>query len=199
MKGWRRITAPTSPVVSVDEVRDTWLKLPHDTEDDDLEVMIEAATRYIENRGHMLKPQTWELTLDEFPCDSLTPLQVDRQPIETIDFIKYYDENGDLQTWDEDLYQVSLTTDPPRILPAYGETWPITRRKMEAVTVRLTGGYETSPPSIPAGLISAIKLIVGHLYANREAVIVLQGVVSLELPMGVEALIENELGRARVF
>lgn len=67
------------------------------------------------------------------------------------------------------------------LLPAFGATWPMTGGK---VIVTFSAGYE--PGSCPPSLVSAAKLMLGHLYANREAVV--SSGASGELPLGVTTL-----------
>ncbi|MBM3928740.1 MAG: hypothetical protein FJ335_09815 [Sphingomonadales bacterium] len=61
--------------------------------------------------------------------------------------------------------------------------WPQGR----AVTVAFTAGYsaETCPPA----LIAAVKLMLGHLYSNRAAVVTAGG--ATEMPLGVKALCDR--------
>lgn len=68
-----------------------------------------------------------------------------------------------------------------RLLPAIGASWPVAEGP---VTVTFSAGFAAG--QCPGALVSAVKLMLGHLYANREAVVT-SGTVS-ELPLGVQTL-----------
>lgn len=55
------------------------------------------------------------------------------------------------------------------------------------VTITFEAGYEveTCPPS----LLAAAKLMLGHLYSNRESIVT--GTIATELPLGVRALCDR--------
>lgn len=61
--------------------------------------------------------------------------------------------------------------------------WPCTS---EVVTIEYTAGFETVS-DVPAVIKQALLLTIGHLYENREAVIV--GTTAVEVPMGTLALL----------
>ena len=71
-------------------------------------------------------------------------------------------------------------------VPAYSKAWPVTRYQPAAVVVTLTAGYGENHESLPAPLKSAMLLLIGHLFLNREAVVV--GTIGAELPMAVREI-----------
>ena len=78
--------------------------------------------------------------------------------------IQYVDDAGDTQTLSTSLYQVDTKSQPGRIIPAYGESWPTVRSDtLNAVTVNFVAGYGDDPEDVPAGLRHAVKLICGAL------------------------------------
>jgi uncharacterized phiE125 gp8 family phage protein len=70
-------------------------------------------------------------------------------------------------------------------LPPTVAVWPWTALRSDAVTVTYTAGYGYAN-DVPRGIRSAMLLLVGHLYENREAVSKDAGV---ELPLGMQALL----------
>lgn len=64
-----------------------------------------------------------------------------------------------------------------RIIPAVGKSWPST---YGPVTVTFTAGYTNA--NRPASLVQAAKMMLAHLYIQREAVIT--GTISSEAPLG---------------
>src|SRR3546814_3582103 len=57
------------------------------------------------------------------------------------------------------------------VTPAYGETWPVTRDQIGAVTITYTAGMMTGSPATlaEADITAAIKLVLGDLWDNRSA------------------------------
>src|SRR6185503_9167764 len=75
-----------------------------------------------------------------------------------------------------------------QLLPAYGEQWPATARGPGTVRISYVAGYD--PTELPPELTLAAVLLFGHFNANREAVLADTRAAAIELPLGVEALIE---------
>jgi hypothetical protein len=90
-------------------------------------------------------------------------------PILAIDFVKYYDETGTLQTLDPSLYLADIGQSRASLMPAPGAQWPVTQRRINAVQVQYKAGYHASDPSkIPAPIVQWIKLALGDLYNQRR-------------------------------
>lgn len=70
---------------------------------------------------------------------------------------------------------------------AAGKNWPDVDGGLDCAVIKLRVGYETG--KVPSALISAMLLMIGHLYANRESVIT--GTVTATLPLGFEALCDK--------
>lgn len=186
-------TAPDVDVVSLDEMK-AHIRQDGDlgtSEDDVIQTFIEAATRKLDGRdgllGRCLITQAWTLTLDRFPAEIAVPLP----PCQSVDSITYFDDAGVSQTLSADTYQVAGigAAEGARIVPAYGKSWPSTRRMLEAVTVHFTAGYGDDPDDVPEPIRTAIKMHVAHLHENRESVLVGNGMMALELPQGASDLL----------
>jgi hypothetical protein len=94
-------------------------------------------------------------------------------PLVSVDSIQYVDTNGVTQTLDPTQYIVDLVSEPARITPAYGVTWPATRQQVNAVTVTFTCGYGAAA-AVPAGIMRWMQIRIATIYANREEVAILQ-------------------------
>jgi hypothetical protein len=106
-------------------------------------------------------------------------------PASEILSIKYDDSDGAEQT----LSSFRLVEGAnAKLLPAFGASWPVTA--IGSGTVRLTyiAGYD--PAELPPELTHAALMLFGHWYANREAVIASDRAAAVELPLGVQALLE---------
>lgn len=145
-------------------------------------VLIAAARSHIEEvTGVYFAEQTLELIFDAFPYSELQL----RGPVISVESVKYDDVDGYEQTVDPANYWLDATNSPGWIVPV-ADAWPATITAVNSVRVRIVVGYE-DPTHIPASIKAAILLLVGHWYANREAVVI--GKSTADLPMGVAALI----------
>jgi uncharacterized phiE125 gp8 family phage protein len=192
---------------------DTWGSPPLHVDDDDITAMILAATQYLDGPsgilGRALIDQTWDLKLDGFPywggavfdehrvqygyCEAA--IDVPLPPLIAVTSITYVDVDEATQTLASSAYQVLGLggTARAQIVPVYGTTWPVAHPMRESVTVRFRCGYEGSgspvdaAANVPAPIKTAILLLAGHFYQNREAVVT--GAVSAALELGVKALV----------
>lgn len=133
-----------------------------------VQLLIEAAREAVEKElGRALITQQWQLTQDCFPCGG-EPLQLRYPPLISVESVKYLDSSGVLQTMSPSDYIVDMSADWGEIALAYGKSWPATLPQRNAVTVAFTVGYGDTPADVPSALRSALLLLVGDLYANRE-------------------------------
>jgi hypothetical protein len=136
---------------------------------------------------------------------------IPKPPLQDVQFIKYLDAQGDVQTLDPSQYVVDgpyVTTggsglgnniggsEPGRIVPAPNLMWPLTQISMRApvinaVQVRFDCGYGTDPTALdfPLELIPAMKLMIGHWYGNREEVITGLRAAAVQVPKAAEMLL----------
>lgn len=160
------ITTVTPPASEPLSLADAKLHLRVDATDEDtlISSLITAARLWCESlAGRAFVTQTLAVRYDEFPDVIVLP----RVPVASVTSIQYVDTAGTTQTLDASLYQVDIYSVPSRIAPAYGQSWPLTREQMSAVTVTFTAGVANT--SVPADVVLAIKLLVGHWFVNREA------------------------------
>lgn len=178
------VTAATAPLVSLAAAK----KHVHaeDFTDDDayIEALVATATAHIDGAvgwmGRAFGQQSWELSLDRFPCGEI---RLPLPPLQAVTEVAYTKDDGTAGTvvgFRE--FGVGSVTGQGLILPAYGERWPVTRKEPEAVRVTFTAGYESIPPSVG----HAIKLMVGTWYNNREDAAEIK---LTEMPTGVDALL----------
>lgn len=184
---WDRVkvvTKPAGDVLTLAELK-TWLRVDVTTDDDLLARLLKGAAARIDGPdgiGYAMLSQTWRLTLDAFPHT----IQLPGAPVKSVTSITYIDSDGTEQTLAAEDYRVDVGTDPARIEPAYGKSWPSTRHVIGAVKVDYVLG-EADAADVPADLIDAVCLLVGHRYEHREAA----GENMSELPLGVEWLLKD--------
>jgi uncharacterized phiE125 gp8 family phage protein len=149
------------------------------TADAELTAVIATAREEVETfLRRALITQTWQLTLDRFPGDDF--IRLPRPNLLTVESIEYIDTLGATQTLSTDDYDVDTASLPGRILLAYGASWPLTRSVRNAVTITFTAGYGPAASDVPASIKAAMKLLIGDLFSNREAVIV--GTIVNQMP-----------------
>lgn len=193
--GMTLVTGPTLEPVLLDEAK---AHLRVDISDDDgyISGLMLAARQWVEGQTHRaLITQTWDFGYDYcWPREAQAKyrawrlvLRLPVAPAASITSISYVDGTGATQTLATDQYQTILNNDHPRIEEAYNASWPDVRDQANAITVRAVVGYGSNPGDVPYPLRQAILLLAGHLYENREAVVI--GQAPAEVPMSVEALI----------
>lgn len=155
------------------------LRIVIDDEDDLIAALRDAAVDFVQKFTEIqlsAQVRTWT---GQFCAEGIV---TGVRPITAIGSIVYRDSSGAAVTLDPALYAIGLHG---RIVPMIGASWPRAAAIENAVTITFTAGF-ASAADIPPSLISAIKLMLGHLYRQREAVVT-KG-ASGEVPFGVTAL-----------
>jgi uncharacterized phiE125 gp8 family phage protein len=189
------ITRPTEDVVTLAEAK-AQIRITNSDNDDMIAALIAAATASIDPAGggwlgRAIRPQTWELRLNEFPrgyCGSgyhhnfrmFNEIELPYPPLISVDSFTYKDHDGIEKTLVEDTgFRVigadSLALTRASLAPVYNGTWPASvRRDHESVKIQFTCGYEkdygNSPPSdiLPTPIKQAVLLMVKHLWGLGE-------------------------------
>ena len=185
----RLVTAATIDPVTLTEAK-THCRVDGTDDDALLTSLITAATQHISDGkngwlGRALITQTWELLLDTFPTNEI---RVPLPPLQSVTFVKYVDEDGVTQTISASDYEVDLASEPGWIIPVIDVDWPTPMQTINAVTVRFVCGYGNATTDVPEAIRAGMLLLIGHWYAQREAVVVGQQ-AAVVLPMAVEALL----------
>lgn len=194
------LTPPTGEPISVDDVKANSRLDVIATDDGLIGGLIATARTHLENRcNRSFLTQTWKLTLDAFPGQqSIGSALVDRPyslpdnaillergPVVSVSSIQYLDMSSTLQTMPSTDYALVFSDEIARITPVFGKIWPIVLPQIGAVVVTFIAGYGVAA-AVPAPLIQALKLLVGHFYDNREVIGSGQ-----EMPFSVSALIDD--------
>ncbi|AHE55531.1 head-tail connector protein [Sphingomonas sanxanigenens] len=152
-----------------------------DSEDSLFPGWIAAAREVVENfTGHILAPREVTQTFDDFGRVELRAWPIAADAV----FVVSYTDPAGVDHVVGDARLISGVR-PARLRPAFGAAWPMPLYSPGAVSVTVTAGYAT-PADVPQSLKQAMLLLIGHYFANRDAVIT--GTISGELPLGVEAL-----------
>jgi len=191
--GLSLLEAPAAPVASLEEAQ-VQTRSDNAQETALLTGLVATATSMAEAYcRRRFVTQRWRQTFDRFPS-STSPglgrgvfqrasfgrvttarrrdeiaLLLAHPPLVSVESVTYVDVDGAVQTMAPADYVVRPAEEPGEIVLAYGESWPVTRDVPDAVTVDFTCGYGDAD-AVPAPIKSAVLLIVGTLYANRETV-----------------------------
>jgi uncharacterized phiE125 gp8 family phage protein len=163
------ITAPTYEPISAADVAE-YIRVDDLAEDQLLlNGMITAARQYLEQ--YLSRPIATQ-TLEEALTGWADPIVLDSS-LQSVTSIKYLDLNGVEQTLASNQYLVDTYSEPAQITPAYNVEYPELYAVPNNVKIRYVAGYTSggSPDlnPMPKPLRFAMMLIIGDLYANREA------------------------------
>jgi uncharacterized phiE125 gp8 family phage protein len=163
------------------------------TDDPILSILVASARVAAEQQlQRYLVTQTVDKYLDAFPSGD-----IELPPLQSVTSITYVDNNGDVQTLDEDLYEVDAQSAPARISRAYNASWPSTRKQNNAVVIRFVAGYGAAS-AVPACVKQWMLVQIKTLYDNRERLTVgRSGLVEL-LSTFIDGLLDSERVYGRV-
>ena len=107
-----------------------------------------------------------------------------RNPVQSVTSIHYVDLSGTTQLLSSTQYLVDTTSSQCRISPAFGQYWPPTLMRQDAVSVVFVAGYTT----VPSAIRLAICQLAAHWFDQREAVSFDSPTV---VPMAVTSLLDS--------
>ncbi len=187
------VTAPTAEPVTVEDMN-LYSRVEVDQPQEDLLLLrlITVARELVENDSErQLMTATWKLNLDAFP-QSNGALELRKPPIQSVTSLTYFDGDGVQQTLDASKYDVDVLSTPGRLVPAFGESWPVTRNGFpNSVTVEFEAGF-ASAALVPERAKQMIRLLVDHWFNNRSLI----GLVSERIDFTYRSLLSALQWRA---
>jgi uncharacterized phiE125 gp8 family phage protein len=169
-----------------------WLYIEHSADDELLERFLRGAIARIDGPqgiGFAMMRQTWRKSMDAFQSCIFLP----GAPVKSIADITYIDPGGVARLLDPGTYYLDAGSEPARLVPAPGKSWPATANLPGAVKIDYFLG-EDDPDDVPGDLMDAVALLVGHRNLHREAA---SDDGSKPVPLGVEWIL-NEHARCHV-
>lgn len=199
---WRLVSKQATPIVSVDEAK-RHCNVDFSDDDEIFAALVAVATERLDLEhgvlGRPLLTQVWEYTtaapvasgsadprLRGWPPSS--GFILDRAPLVSLDSVAYLSGGLYIAVDAAALALRRISAETFFLRLATGQSWPAVDNDEAAWRVRVTLGYGAEPENVPRPLRAAALLLVGHLYANREAVAG-YGAALQETPLGVEALL----------
>jgi uncharacterized phiE125 gp8 family phage protein len=176
------VTPPDITPVSLAEVK-SHLRVDHDDDDGVLGVLIAAAVDHLDGwtgiLGRALVTQTWRQDFSGFGC-----LRLALGPVASIAKIEYFDGTNVAQELPATTYVLRADALGSYLDLKPDQSWPGTYGRADAVSVTYIAGVDAA--KVSGAIKVAITMLVGHWYANREAV---TADPAIELPIGVAALL----------
>lgn len=183
----KRITQPTEEPITLQEAKEH-IRVSITEEDQYIEPLIKVARETCEefqNRAYV--EQSWLLTFDNWPQ---FPVKLPRVPLQAVTKIEYKTEDGTLNEWDSNNYAVDDVSEPGRIALRSNYNIPGDNLyPINGIQITYTAGYSEND-NIPERVKHAMKLLIGHWYENREAIVL--GSAPRELPFAVKALLSYD-------
>ena len=163
---WSLTTAPTDEPVTVNDIK-LQARITDDASDELLDFYRIAAREEAERfMGRGILTQTWTLLLDGFA--NVIPLPM-AAPLQSVTWVKYYDENGTQQTLATSVYDTDLVSRPGRVVLKAGQSWPGTQseRRNGIVEIKYVVGW-TSADLVPERIKQGIRQYVTYLDLDRD-------------------------------
>ncbi len=181
-------TAPTVEPVTVTEAKQH-LRIDdsfYEYETDLIAALIQTARELAEQHTRRaFITQTWTINLDGWPAGDEVVLPFSE--LISVTSVKHYDNDDTESTFTD--YSVD-TGDGGRIVLDSGSTWPTEElRPRSPIAIIFVAGYGAAASAVPKSIKQAILMMVGHLYENRERVIIGTGVN--EIPFAVDDLLRS--------
>jgi uncharacterized phiE125 gp8 family phage protein len=182
----KQLTTPALPITLAAVKDHLRIEQSETIYDSELTSLIRTAQEWIFATCHLTLTNTdYKVFFNEFPCES-EALKLPLYPILTIEEFKYFNADGNIQGPD---FQVDLIQAPNAIYPAIGEVWPETQKgRINSIEIELSAGYGATESSVPELAKHLIKLLIGHWYKNREAVVT--GTISKEIEIAADNLMK---------
>lgn len=180
MANYRVTTAPATEPITTAEAK-SHLNIDHANDDTYIDTLIESARIACEfycNRAFI----TQTVTQEEDYFRSVMPLKLN--PVSSVTSIKYYDENETQQTLTAAAAdrQIDLNSDVANIREGLTNTFPSIGDTINPIEIIYVAGYGAAS-TVPLQIKHAIKLMVSHLYENREGVNVPIASMATQIPL----------------
>ena len=178
------VTAPSEPPVTRDELK-AHLRVDGTEDDSTIDVYSAAAVAHLDGYsgilGQAMVEQTWRQNFDALAQCLRLPL-----PASAISSVKMQASDGTISTVASSEYALQHDELGSFVCFKDSYSFPSDLYQTKAVAVEFVAGFGAAA-AVPAAIKAAIFLLVGHWYANREAVNV--GNITTALPFAVDALL----------
>jgi uncharacterized phiE125 gp8 family phage protein len=161
------------------------LRMDHDDDDDIITIYRDAAINHaMHETGRIFTSASdYVVYLSGFPgSENGYTNKIQMHPVTAV-AVKYH--NGtDWQTLDPESYDLDIQSEPSRIL--FLSEPDVNEDMLMPVKLEITGGHS----SIPKPIVSGILLFIGHLYENRQDVII--GTIATLMPQASGFIFQSQ-------
>lgn len=209
---YRELSQPVVEPVSLQQAK-AQCRVEYDNDDSLIQGYIIAARQMVEKMmNRSIFNRKMRLTLDYFPWPgwqtvtgsshdaylgwyfrSLS-IRLPKPATFSVDKISYLNDQLQTIVIDPSNYTVDLISEPARIFPAPGYTWPYQNQYIPGqVMIDFTSGTYGDGVQVnncPQTIVLAILLLVSHFYNNREAS---SETVLKTIPLGIAELLAGEI------
>lgn len=182
------------------------------SESDLLEALITAAREYVETQTKLrMITQTWTLWMDHFPpakeglgwWDGVRLGAVSMGASRSFNLpvgpfvsgnslvIKTYDTDNTATVFSDTNYRINHADKLASVVLNDGIIWPTFTRSTDGIEVIYQVGYGALATAVPSGLRTAIKMLAGHWYENREFTKTQSDQAQAYAPMHVASVINS--------
>lgn len=193
MASYQITVEPATEPITTAEAK-AHLRVDFSDEDTYIDTLITTARKYCESYcNRYFITQTWRQNLDTFP----TVIKLKVNPVISLTSIKYYDTDEVQQTItaSSDNYQLDNLADVATIHEGLVNGFPAIGSTINPIEIITVCGYGAAS-DVPSDIKHAIKLMVSHLYENREMVNVVVGGLAQQIEM--PNVVKNLLAPYRV-
>lgn len=164
---WQLVTGPVLEPLTTAEVK-LHLRVDGSTEDALIDLYAKAARQAVEDACWVaMLTQTWDYLLDAWPAGN--EIELPRPPLQSVTSITYRDADGAIQTFAATNYRVDASGLLGRVVLKPSAQWPTAALDTGSpIAVRFMAGY-TAAANVPQLMRSAVLLLTGELYQQREA------------------------------
>ena len=188
MSSYQITSQPATEPITTAEAK-AHLRVDFADEDTYIDTLIASARKYCEQyTNRVFITQTWRQNEDCFS----NPIELKVNPVISLTSLKYYDTNGTQQTVTDAAatLQKDFNSDNAKLYEGTTTSFPSIStaviNPIEAITVC---GYGAAS-DVPEDIKHAIKLMVSHLYENREMInVTIALAMQIEMPVVIKALL----------
>lgn len=169
----RVITPPIEEPVSLDEAKiHCEVELSSTYHDDFIKGLIKGAREEAENYlGRSLINQTRAEYLEQWPAGGV--IYLPGSPVLEDGFeIEYYNTDGEQVTWSDTNYELDTISEPARVRPIVGVSFPTVAKRFFPIIITYKAGYGLEGEDVPERIRQAIKFRVGTNFLMREEVVI---------------------------
>ncbi|MCA0314227.1 MAG: hypothetical protein LCH63_10365 [Candidatus Melainabacteria bacterium] len=166
-----KVTTPASSApVSLAETK-AFLEIAADDTSFDsllLELIAEKTKEAEDLMARALVTRTLKWYLDDWNANADRIIEIPVAPVQSSGFsIEYYNSENVLTTWSSAEYELDVISEPARIRPKSGYSYPEVYDRLNAIAITFKAGKD-SPTEIESDIKGAIKVLIANRFRFRE-------------------------------